>query len=392
MIPIITVIVPLHNEEKYIDRLMESLRDQTHTRLQIILIDGGSEDRTGEKCDEWAGSWNMGPDSKMGIVEVIHTSDRGVSVSRNKGLDHATGDIVTFVDGDDYLEPDALECMLKCMQDNDADMVGCAFRSVYESDSAAADNSSQARSRYESPGSGTRLGNTSPSTGRALVPAYELSAAADIRSEESSSGSGSSQETACELSVPADFLVSHILRGDVHVWGRLYKRELIGRLRFMEGLTIGEDMLFVTEYSFRCKKIASMSYEGYNYYRNPQGAMFRPFTPSAMDQVRCFREERKLLETLAPDQAFGPALRSNMLISVMLTAGRISFLDKDIRKTAEYREYVKELRSVIREYKSRAAMKLLDRGYRLKVRIFRAFPGLYMNVYHTHRPEARKRP
>ena len=342
---------------------MESLRDQTHTRLQIILIDGGSEDRTGEKCDEWAGSWNMGPDSKMGIVEVIHTSDRGGSVSRNKGLDHATGDIVTFVDGDDYLEPDALECMLKCMQDNDADMVGCAFRSVY---SDATDNSSQARLRYESPGSGTRLGNTSPSTGRALVPAYELSA-------------------------PAEFLNSHILSGDVHVWGRLYKRELIGRLRFMEGLTIGEDMLFVTEYSFRCKKIASMSYEGYNYYRNPQGAMFRPFTPSAMDQVRCFREERKLLETLAPDQAFGPALRSNMLISVMLTAGRISFLDKDIRKTAEYREYVKELRSVIREYKSNAAMKLLDRGYRLKVRIFRAFPGLYMNVYHTHRPEARKK-
>lgn len=348
MIPIITVIVPMHNEENYIDRLMDSLRVQTHNRLQIILIDGGSTDRTGEKCDEWSRSWNMGPDSKMGIVEVIHTSDRGVSASRNIGLDHASGDIVTFVDGDDYLERDALERMLKCMQDNEADMVGCGFKSVYEGNSAAA----------------------------------------DIRSEKASSVTGNSQVSACELSVPADFLVSHILHGDVHVWGRLYKRDLIGRLRFMEGLTIGEDMLFVTEYAFHCSKIASMEYEGYNYYRNPQGAMFRPFTPSAMDQIRCFREERKLLETLAPDQAFGAELRSNMLISVMLTAGRISFLDKDIRKSPEYKGYVKTLKATIKEYKSRDAMKLLDRGYRMKVRIFRAFPGLYMMVYHTHRPAA----
>lgn len=179
-----------------------------------------------------------------------------------------------------------------------------------------------------------------------------------------------------------EYIDNGILSGDMHVWGKLYKRELIGRQKFKEGLTIGEDMLFVTEYAAKCTKIARISYEGYNYFRNPKGAMGRPFTPSAMDQVRCYREERTLLSKVAPDLAFGPKLRANMLIGVMLTAGRMALLDKDVRKDEEHREYTKTLKSTIREYKNREAMKRLDGAYRAKVRIFKAFPGLYMSLYH----------
>ncbi|MBQ8947569.1 MAG: glycosyltransferase [Lachnospiraceae bacterium] len=337
-IPIITVIVPVHNEEEYIDRLMESLQVQTYRRLQVILIDGGSTDSTPARIDAWASKWNMGPDSNMGIVEVIHTSDKGVSASRNIGLNHASGDLITFVDGDDWLEKDALERMYRCMQESGADLVGMDFESIYP----------------------------------------------DTSGSETEQGDGGSRYT--EYS-PAEFQSEHILRGDVHVWGRLYRSSRIGRLRFREGLTIGEDMLFVSEYAACCVRIAHMEYRGYNYFRNPAGAMGRPFTSAAMDQVRCFRLEQELLGNIAPELADSDELKSNMLISVMLTAGRIAFLDKEIRKDEEHKGYIRELRSTIKEYKSRGAMKLLDRGYRIKVRLFRALPGLYLALYHTHRPK-----
>ena len=341
MVPIVTVIVPLHNEEKYIDRLMESLQAQTHRRMQIILINGGSSDGTGEICDKWASKWNMGPGSNMGIVEVIHTADKGVSASRNIGLGHATGTYVTFVDGDDYLKTDALARMLKALEECDADMCGCGFESVYPEGTATPED-----------------GNIPDDADKDRDP---------------------------ECMSSHEYIDNGVLSGDMHVWGKLYKRDMIGRQRFLEGLTIGEDMLFVTEYASKCAKVARITYEGYNYFRNPYGAMGRPFTPSAMDQVRCYREERALLEKVAPDLAFGPKLRSNMLIGVMLTAGRIALLDKEVRKDDEHKEYVKILRSTIREYKNHKAMKLLDRAYRAKVRFFRAFPGLYMSMYHRHK-------
>ncbi len=403
MISIISVIVPLHNEENYIDRLMESLQSQTHRRMQIILIDGGSADRTGEICDRWASKWNMGPDSNMGIVEVIHTADKGVSASRNIGLGHATGTYVTFVDGDDYLKEDALERMLKALEDTDSDMCGCGFESVYpegavmpEAASERENNGAKDNTGKDSDTGKDRTGKKKYSdadkntTGKVVdSDAGKDQTGKDKDSDagmEETAGSSQTADTAQnrdpECMSGIEYIDNGILSGDMHVWGKLYKRELIGRQKFKEGLTIGEDMLFVTEYAAKCNKIARISYEGYNYFRNPKGAMGRPFTPSAMNQVRCYREERTLLSKVAPDLAFGPKLRANMLIGVMLTAGRIALLDKEVRKDEEHKEYVKTLKSTIREYKNREAMKRLDRGYRAKVRIFKAFPGLYMSLYH----------
>ena len=358
-IPIITVIVPLHNEEKYIDRLMESLQAQTHRRLQIILIDGGSTDQTLARMDAWASKWNVGPDSNMGIVEIIRTADNGVSASRNIGLNHASGSLVTFVDGDDHLEKDALARMYACMCETGADMVGMDFEIVYPEGCEPPED----RPAGNEPGRPGETGNAAESV------------------------SAGKAEDEVEVMNGQEFLSTHVLGGDVHVWGRLFVTEKIGKLRFLEGLTIGEDMLFVSGYAAKCDRIAHLHYRGYKYLRNPMGAMGRPFTASAMDQVRCFRLEKEFLQDAAPDLADSDALRANMLISVMLTAGRIAFLDKEVRNDEEHAGYVKELRSTIREFKSRGAMKRLDRNYRTKVRIFRTFPALYMAVYHTHRPK-----
>ncbi|MCR5595103.1 MAG: glycosyltransferase family 2 protein [Lachnospiraceae bacterium] len=347
-IPIITVIIPIYNEKEYIDRCMNSIQSQTHRRLQVILVDGGSDDGSAEICDKWGVKWNMGPNSNMGICEVIHTSNQGVSASRNQGLAHATGELVTFVDGDDYLEPDALSRMVEVMTAENADMVGCDFASIYP------DGPSK-QSKPAEPADSAKPADLADDTGTEVMSAH-------------------------------DFMEKHILHGDLHVWGRLYKRSIIGAdIRFKQGLTIGEDMLFVMEYVRRSSVIVHMSYKGYDYFRNPHGAMGKPFTKAAMDQVRCWEEAKSLLKEYDEELADSNELKANMLISVMLTACRMALLDKTTRKDEEHRNYTNVLRSKIKEYKTHKSMKLLDRGYRTKVRLFKAFPGLFMSMYNRHK-------
>ena len=91
----ISVIVPVYNTEKYLDRCIQSILAQTYTDFELLLIDDGSTDLSGEICDKYAEQ-----DSR---VKVFHKENGGVSSARNLGLDKANGDWVTFVDADDWV-------------------------------------------------------------------------------------------------------------------------------------------------------------------------------------------------------------------------------------------------------------------------------------------------
>lgn len=94
----VSCIVPVYNVEKYLSKCIKSILNQTYKHIELILIDDGSSDASGEICDEWAGNDNR--------VKVIHQANSGVSVARNVGIFEATGDYICFVDSDDYLEED----------------------------------------------------------------------------------------------------------------------------------------------------------------------------------------------------------------------------------------------------------------------------------------------
>ena len=96
---LVSVIVPVYNVEKYLDRCLMSLIDQTYRPLEIILIDDESRDASGEICDGYA--------SKYEFIHVIHQKNRGIGGARNAGLEQASGEYVFFIDSDDYLEPEA---------------------------------------------------------------------------------------------------------------------------------------------------------------------------------------------------------------------------------------------------------------------------------------------
>lgn len=122
---LISVIMPVYNVEKYLPESIESVLNQDHQNLELILIDDGSPDRSGQICDEYAAKDNR--------VRVIHQSNGGAAAAKNAGLRVATGTYLSFVDSDDYLQPNVFGYMLKVLQKNDADAVQFSFQDVYRS-------------------------------------------------------------------------------------------------------------------------------------------------------------------------------------------------------------------------------------------------------------------
>ncbi len=107
----ISVIIPVYNVRKYLQKCVDSVVNQTYTDLQIILIDDGSTDGSGELCDKIAKD-----DSR---ILVVHKKNGGLSSARNCGLEHATGDYITFLDSDDFVSSTAYEDLLYCIRNRE---------------------------------------------------------------------------------------------------------------------------------------------------------------------------------------------------------------------------------------------------------------------------------
>ena len=112
----ISVIVPVYNVEPYLRKCLDSILGQTYRDLEVLVIDDGSTDGSGKICDEY---------KKDERVRVFHTENRGLSATRNLGLDKATGEWIGFVDSDDWIEPDMYEVLFRKAEETGADVVEC---------------------------------------------------------------------------------------------------------------------------------------------------------------------------------------------------------------------------------------------------------------------------
>ncbi|HEY9059399.1 MAG TPA: glycosyltransferase [Pseudobacteroides sp.] len=112
---LLSVIVPVYNTEKHLKKCIESILGQTYKQLELILVDDGSQDKSGEICDYFANT--------DGRVIVIHRENAGVSASRNLGIDIAKGDYITFVDSDDWLEENTYDILIGLVQTSSSDIV-----------------------------------------------------------------------------------------------------------------------------------------------------------------------------------------------------------------------------------------------------------------------------
>lgn len=112
---LVSVVVPIYNVEKYLNRCISSIVSQTYSNLEIILIDDGSPDNCPQICDEWA--------EKDSRIVVIHKENEGAGIARNVGIDHAKGAYICFFDSDDYIEPDTIEACVEAARENNAELV-----------------------------------------------------------------------------------------------------------------------------------------------------------------------------------------------------------------------------------------------------------------------------
>lgn len=121
----ISVIVPVYNIENYIEKTVESIRNQTYKNLEIILVDDGSSDNSGRILDEIA--------AKDSRIQVIHQENGGVTSARIAGIKIATGDWIGFVDGDDFIEPDMYQRLLENALKYSAQISHCGYQMVFPS-------------------------------------------------------------------------------------------------------------------------------------------------------------------------------------------------------------------------------------------------------------------
>ena len=122
--PKISIIVPVYNVEKYLNRCIDSILNQTLEDIELILVDDGSKDGSGQICDEYA--------VKDCRVRVFHIENGGPAKARNLGIIHAIGEYIGFVDSDDYIESSMYERLYSRAMINNSDVVMCGYNIVTE--------------------------------------------------------------------------------------------------------------------------------------------------------------------------------------------------------------------------------------------------------------------
>lgn len=334
--PLISVIVPVYNGQDYLADCIDSIENQTYGNLEIIIINDGSTDQTSDVCDRLQTAYDN--------VRILTMNDKGVSAARNAGIEAAKGEYATFVDADDRLRFETLSILYDCMVRTESDVAGCRFfqwSSESEWEQAAGQDASET----------------------------------DVLKH---------NRTAKQMKTydAGTYLREELLRGNSRCWSKLYRKEVVDKVRFPENLTIGEDMLFLVKILPFADRITETDYPGYGYYQNPAGAINREFTPRYMDQITCWQLARE--EVLRMDVGLDSQITALWIMGIMLTTGKLAILPAAKRR--DYKKYIRTCRERLKEaMKIPGAYGKLSVGYRMKVVIFLTFPYLYLQLYHFHK-------
>ena len=111
---LVSVIVPIYNVEFYLNKCVDSILNQSYKNIEVVLVDDESPDSCGKMCDDYA--------ALDGRIKVVHKKNGGLSDARNAGMKAATGDLITFVDSDDYISEDFVKILFEAMSENNADI------------------------------------------------------------------------------------------------------------------------------------------------------------------------------------------------------------------------------------------------------------------------------
>lgn len=232
--PLVSIVVPVYNAEKYLPRCIDSILRQSYKNIELILVDDGSFDRSASICDSYA----LANDN----VKVFHGKNSGVSAARNTGIALASGDYIGFVDADDYVDNDMYSNMVSATDMGLYDVVQCGYRLIADS-----------------------------------VQRRECTKPEIIDGGE-----------ACILRIfNPDKQISNC------IWNKLFKRTVIEGIKFDEHIKIGEDLKFVIEACLCANKVRLIDSVSYTYYFRNDSAMSSGFSLKRLDDFKvndwCFK-------------------------------------------------------------------------------------------------------
>lgn len=236
----ISIIVPVYNVEKYIEKCIESIREQTYENLEIIIINDGSTDSSEYICNKYF--------QKDKRIIFVNQENHGVSATRNRGLDISTGNYIGFVDSDDYIACDMFELLYKNMRGYDADISMCNAQSVYANGKTASDEN-----------------------GRNLFENYNLDSD-DV------------------LVLENDKKIVYSLKSDNnYLWNKLYKKSLFNEIIFPYN-KIFEDIFVMYKLIEKCRKIIISPEYKYYYVQRENSIISQHFTARQFDLFESYTE------------------------------------------------------------------------------------------------------
>ena len=248
--PLISVIVPVYNVDEFLDACLQSIVDQSYPRLEILVVDDGSTDGSGNKCDRWA--------ERDERIRVIHQPNGGLSSARNTALDAMSGDWVIMVDSDDVLHPDAASTLLDAIRREQADIVVGDYVVIYDDE-------------------------------RPKWPA-----------DTASHGTAYGQHDA--------LLAVFYQQGLTHsAWARIYRSSLFDGIRYPVG-QLYEDLAIIYPLLKKCDKVVKIDKVVYG-YRQRRNSILSHFSPRRADVLQILEE----LETDTVDDRYVDAVRSRLL-------------------------------------------------------------------------------
>lgn len=225
MEPLVSIIVPVYNIAEYLEACVGSILAQTYGNYEVFLIDDGSTDGSGEICDAFA--------AKDARIRVLHQKNAGISAARNRGLEMAQGEYLTFVDGDDLIDRRYLEVLVSAVQKYGCELAICNYLDK------------EGESFREAP---VRFEEYRKHKGKiaCFTRYYEITSAG-----------------------------SHAFPT---VWAKLIRRSIVQDLRFHPKLTLGEDIAYMYQCYLRDISLVEVPYDGY-FYVQRTGSMTRGGVP-----------------------------------------------------------------------------------------------------------------
>lgn len=302
----ISIIIPVYNIENCIARCIESVIGQSYKNLEIILVNDGSTDRSGDICDYYT-------DER---IKVIHKENNGLSSARNAGLDIATGDYIMFLDGDDYISGDMCRILYESLKENSADMSVCSINNIYETGEPIDD-----------------FNDASPITGKTLTrPEY----------------------------------YRQLLRGGnwyyIVMWNKLFKKSLFQGLRFPVG-KIHEDEFLIHRIVDRCTTISTVTDRLYYYIQRKGSITNKSYSPRRLDVMEAlFERERFYIQNKVDDDIVAAHLVASIRV-LWATYERADMCDEAFIK--RYRILHKECRDLVNKVVFRYKMCLKYRVFLL---------------------------